>query len=60
MARSKILRCERCRIYTLKETCPRCGSRTSGTKPARFSPEDRYGRYRRALFSESGREEGRS
>jgi len=47
--RSKILRCTACGRYTLKEICPHCGGRTAMTKPPRFSPDDPYGRYRRAL-----------
>jgi len=47
--RSKILRCTACGRYTLKEICPACGSQTAMTKPPRFSPDDPYGRYRRAL-----------
>jgi H/ACA ribonucleoprotein complex subunit 3 len=50
--RSKILRCRACGRYTLKAECPVCGSPTITTKPARFSPEDPYGRYRRALNQE--------
>jgi H/ACA ribonucleoprotein complex subunit 3 len=51
--RSKIKKCRTCDLYTLKENCPICGALTSQTKPARFSPEDRYGRYRRALRQEA-------
>ncbi|HOT06060.1 MAG: Ribosome biogenesis protein Nop10 [Methanosaeta sp. PtaB.Bin039] len=51
--RSKILRCPACDSYTLKEICPNCGTATRGTRPARFSPEDRYGKYRRALAQET-------
>ncbi|MHC1594783.1 MAG: RNA-protein complex protein Nop10 [Methanotrichaceae archaeon] len=51
--RSKIKKCKACNLYTLKETCPICEVTTSPTKPARFSPEDRYGRYRRALCQET-------
>ena len=51
--RSKIKKFRSCDLYTLKENCPICGASTSQTKPARFSPEDRYGRYRRALRQEA-------
>ncbi len=50
--RSKILRCESCARYTLKEICPLCGGHAVASKPARFSPDDPYGRYRRALALE--------
>ncbi|MBN1109528.1 MAG: RNA-protein complex protein Nop10 [Methanomassiliicoccales archaeon] len=46
--------CERCREYTLKEECPRCGSRTSTPIPPRYSPDDRYGAYRRMARQEHG------
>jgi H/ACA ribonucleoprotein complex subunit 3 len=35
--------------YTLGETCPACGGPAVNSAPAPFSPEDRYGEYRRAL-----------
>ncbi|WP_135533329.1 MULTISPECIES: RNA-protein complex protein Nop10 [Halostella] len=36
-------------VYTLSETCPDCGADAVNSAPAPFSPEDRYGEYRRAL-----------
>lgn len=41
-----ILKCTACGSYTLKEVCV-CGSGTATPKPAKFSPEDHYGNYRR-------------
>ncbi|MCZ7356010.1 MAG: RNA-protein complex protein Nop10 [Candidatus Methanoperedens sp.] len=43
---SKIRKCA-CGRYTLKEVCPICGLQTKYSQPARFSLEDRYGKYRR-------------
>jgi H/ACA ribonucleoprotein complex subunit 3 len=43
---SKIRKCS-CGRYTLKEVCHVCGSSTKYSRPARFSLEDRYGKYRR-------------
>lgn len=43
---NKIKKCA-CTVYTLKENCPVCGSRTRSVHPMKFSPEDRYGKYRR-------------
>ncbi|MFH1322278.1 MAG: RNA-protein complex protein Nop10 [Methanobacteriota archaeon] len=43
---SKIRRCS-CGRYTLREICPLCGNTTNYSLPARFSLEDRYGKYRR-------------
>ncbi len=51
--KSKILKCTACSRYTLKEICPLCGAPAIITKPARFSPEDPYGKYRRAIAQEA-------
>lgn len=42
-------RCGRDGTYTLADCCPACGGRTALAHPPRFSPEDRYGRYRRMV-----------
>ena len=39
-------RCLSCGRYTLKRECPGCGSGTKSAHPARFSPDDKYARYR--------------
>ena len=36
-------------VYTLGETCPECGAKAVNSAPAPFGPEDRHGKYRRAL-----------
>jgi H/ACA ribonucleoprotein complex subunit 3 len=51
--RSKILKCTACGRYTLKEICTLCGAPAIITKPARFSPDDPYGKYRRAITQEA-------
>ncbi|HUI40004.1 MAG TPA: RNA-protein complex protein Nop10 [Methanothrix sp.] len=51
--RSRILRCIACGRYTLKAACPVCSAPTVTTRPARFSPDDPYGKYRRALCQEA-------
>ncbi|HEY9207203.1 MAG TPA: nucleolar RNA-binding Nop10p family protein [Candidatus Methanoperedens sp.] len=43
---SKIRKCP-CGRYSIKEVCPLCGSLTKYSQPARFSLEDRYGKFRR-------------
>ena len=43
----RIRHCKADCIYTLSLTCPVCGGPTSIAHPARFSPEDKYGTYRR-------------
>lgn len=52
--RTLMFKCAPCGIYTLEETCPRCGGRTRTPIPARFSPEDHYGKYRRRLLRGEG------
>ena len=44
---SEIRRCAGCGIYTLQPVCPKCSSDTVCTIPMKYSPEDRYGEYRR-------------
>jgi H/ACA ribonucleoprotein complex subunit 3 len=39
-------KCDKCSRYTLKTECPICGSSTRMPHPAKFSPEDKYARYR--------------
>ena len=39
-------RCPNCGRYTFKETCPVCGGKTVVPHPPRFSPEDRFVKYR--------------
>ncbi len=39
-------KCSQCGRYTLKETCPVCGSPSVSPHPAKFSPEDKYAKYR--------------
>ncbi|QLC49199.1 RNA-protein complex protein Nop10 [Methanolobus zinderi] len=49
----KIYRCKNCGRYTLEEKCPVCGSLTVDPRPAKFSPEDPYGKYRRLAIKEN-------
>ena len=49
-----ILFCAKCNIYTMKEHCPKCNTKTSAPKPAKFSPEDKYGDYRRKAKKQEG------
>ncbi|MGI6008515.1 MAG: RNA-protein complex protein Nop10 [Methanomethylophilus sp.] len=44
---SRLRRCPKCGRYTLSGTCPACGAASVCAVPPRFSPEDRYGKYRR-------------
>ena len=43
-------KCVKCQIYTLNQnSCPVCGGSVSIPHPAKFSPEDRYAKYRIAM-----------
>jgi len=46
---SNISRCMACGSYSYSGKCPKCGHATSSPHPPRFSPEDKYGHYRRRL-----------
>ncbi|MDE1819933.1 MAG: RNA-protein complex protein Nop10 [Euryarchaeota archaeon] len=52
MTNAELRRCRACHRYTFQETCPQCKATTGNPHPARWSPEDRYARYRRALLAE--------
>ena len=53
-----ILKCKGCGTYSLSEKCPKCGGKAVSPLPAKYSPEDPYGRYRREAKKESLKEEG--
>jgi H/ACA ribonucleoprotein complex subunit 3 len=46
--RFQLRKCVDCNRYTLKEKCPKCKGETSSAHPAKFSPDDKYMRYRLA------------
>ncbi|MDG6220554.1 MAG: RNA-protein complex protein Nop10 [Candidatus Thermoplasmatota archaeon] len=48
-----MLICPKCEEYTLSTMCPKCKSPTRSPGPSKFSPEDRYGEYRRRLKKEN-------
>jgi len=43
--------CRTCHRYTVLAACPECGAATRSPHPARFSPQDRFGAYRRKLYA---------
>ncbi|MFH0861503.1 MAG: RNA-protein complex protein Nop10 [Candidatus Altiarchaeota archaeon] len=45
----KLRKCPECRTYTLKDSCIKCSAQTRNMAPARYSPQDPYGRYRRLM-----------
>ena len=48
----KMHKCEECNEYTLKTTCPYCGGNVKVIYPAKYSIDDKYGKYRRKLKEE--------
>jgi H/ACA ribonucleoprotein complex subunit 3 len=46
---SNLLYCKKCKEYTLNDICKKCNEKTISKYPPRFSPQDRYGNYRREL-----------
>jgi len=46
-------KCEKCGSYTLKKnTCPHCSGNLRTPHPPKFSPDDKYLKYRMALKKE--------
>jgi H/ACA ribonucleoprotein complex subunit 3 len=43
----RMRKCQKCGTYTMKPACPKDGTATMSPLPPSFSPEDRYGKYRR-------------
>ncbi|WP_319506636.1 RNA-protein complex protein Nop10 [uncultured Methanolobus sp.] len=48
----KIFKCRKCGRYTLETVCQQCGLSTVRPQPAKFSPKDPYGKYRRLARKE--------
>jgi len=44
--RFQIRKCIQCNRYTLKFDCPLCKGQTFTVHPAKFSPDDKYMKYR--------------
>lgn len=44
-------KCVSCKLYTIKTKCPKCGQNTNSPEPPKFSPQDKYGAYRRKMVS---------
>jgi H/ACA ribonucleoprotein complex subunit 3 len=49
----KLHYCDVCKLYTLSEKmCPKCGGVIRTPHPPKFSPQDKYQRYRIPLFKQ--------
>ena len=44
--RFQMRKCPDCKKYTLKDDCPQCGNKTVTVHPGKYSPDDKYARYR--------------
>lgn len=42
----QILKCEKCKEYTLEKICPKCNTNTINPKPAKYSETDKLSKYR--------------
>ncbi|MBI5797648.1 ribosome biogenesis protein [Candidatus Woesearchaeota archaeon] len=51
-----ILYCSHCKSYTMETLCKMCGAVTLSTKPAKFSIEDKWGKYRRVYKEEHSKD----
>lgn len=52
----EILKCTICNSYTMQIT--HCNQKTVTIKPAKYSPEDKYGSYRRKYLKERIKKRG--
>ncbi len=50
-----IMKCPKCSSYTMKDEC--C-AKTAPCKPLKYSPEDKYGQYRRKLKEDELKKRG--
>jgi H/ACA ribonucleoprotein complex subunit 3 len=39
-------KCSNCNIYTLKDSCPKCGGTAVTPHPAKFSMDEKYLKYK--------------
>jgi len=56
--RNLLFRCSKDFTYTMDEKCLRCGEATVIAAPARYSPDDKYARYRSPLAYQSTASQG--
>lgn len=52
-----LLKCTKCENYTINQICS-CGGKAVTVKPPKFSPEDKYGNYRREAKEKQLKEKG--
>ena len=42
----QLRKCQKCQTYSLKNNCGKCNNETTSAHPAKFSPDDKYLKYR--------------
>jgi len=47
--RSLLCRCPNCSKYSMEASCPSCSQGTVPAAPAKYSPDDKYAKYRSPL-----------
>ena len=52
-----LLKCTKCKKYTISNPCS-CGGEALSMKPPKYSPEDKYGKYRREVKKKDLEEKG--
>lgn len=57
--KSSLRKCPKCGAYSTKDKCQSCDVNTITAHPAKFSPDDRYGEYRRKSIKEEYGENGK-
>ncbi|MDG1543808.1 MAG: nucleolar RNA-binding Nop10p family protein [archaeon] len=50
--RTLIFQCKTCKSFTTLDMCNKCNIPTINPLPPRYSPQDKYGKYRRMLRKE--------
>ncbi|HLD13073.1 MAG TPA: RNA-protein complex protein Nop10 [Candidatus Nanoarchaeia archaeon] len=48
----EIFFCAACKLFTLKTSCPTCQGQVFSPRPPRFSPLDKWGKWRRLAKKE--------
>ena len=59
LMKSALRKCKGCGTYSTKDVCPECGEQTVCAVPPRYSPDDRYGEYRRTAIAQEYGENGK-
>jgi H/ACA ribonucleoprotein complex subunit 3 len=53
-----IFYCKDCKKYTMEKNCPLCKKETFENKPPKYSPEDKYAKFRREVKGKEYKSKG--